>query len=148
MSFGFGFALPAYPLRGGGGNNPFNQLGPTLDLSFTGVVTDLTDPNGYTLNTDFIIPQYQIAAQYVVWETGVGLVDKTFSQIITFTRASIGTYFDSAGVLQSAAIDVPRLDYDPATLAARGLLIEEARTTSLSNNTIPLSLKPTSRFRR
>ena len=56
MSFGFGFALPAYPLRGGGGNNPFNQLGPTLDLSFTGVVTDLTDPNGYTLNTDFIIP--------------------------------------------------------------------------------------------
>jgi len=131
MSFGFGFALPAYPLRGGGGNNPFNQLGPTLDLSFTGVVTDLTDPNGYTLNTDFIIPQYQIAAQYVVWETGVGLVDKTFSQIITFTRASTATYFDSAGVLQSAAIDAPRLDYNPSTLAAQGFLIEEARTNSL-----------------
>ena len=136
MSFGFGFALPAYPLRGGGGNNPFNQLGPTLDLAFPGVVTDLTDPNGYTLNTDFIIPQYQIAAQYVVWDTGVGLVEKTFSQIITFTRASTATYFDSAGVLQSAAIDAPRLDYNPSTLAAQGLLIEEARTNSIRNNTM------------
>jgi hypothetical protein len=59
------------------------------------------------------------------------LVSKTFSQIITFTRASTATYFDSAGVLQSAAIDVPRFDYDPATLAAQGFLIEETRTNLL-----------------
>jgi hypothetical protein len=136
MSFGFGFALPAYPLRGGGGNNPFNQLGPTLDLSFAGVVTDQSDPNGYTLNTNFIIPQYQIAAQYVVWETGVGLVDKTFSQIITFTRASTATFFDSAGVLTSAATNAPRFDYNPVTLVAQGLLIEESRTNSIRNNTM------------
>jgi hypothetical protein len=120
----------------GGGWNPFSQLGPTLDLSFAGVVTDLTDPNGYTLNTNFIAPQYQIAAQYVVWETNVGLVDKTFSQIITFTRASTGTFFDSTGTLQSAAIDAPRLDYNPSTLAAQGLLIEESRTNSIRNNTM------------
>ena len=128
MSFGFGFALPAYPLRGGGGNNPFNQSGPTLDLSFAGVVTNLSDPNGYTLTTDFIVPQYQVAAQYTIWETGVGLVDKTFGDIITFTRASSATFTGSNGLIQSATTNTPRFDYDPVTLAAKGLLIEEQRT--------------------
>jgi hypothetical protein len=64
------------------------------------------------------------------------LVSKTFSQIITFTRASTATFFDSAGVLQSAAIDAPRFDYNPSTLAAQGFLIEEARTNSIRNNTM------------
>jgi hypothetical protein len=112
----------------GGGYNAFSQLGPTLDLSFAGTVTDTNDPNGYTLNTNFITPQYQVAAQYTIWETNVGLVNKNFSDIITFTRASTATYFDSTGTLQSAAIDAPRLDYNPSTLAAQGLLIEESRT--------------------
>ena len=65
----------------------------------------------------------------------MALVSKTFSDIITFTRASTGTYFNSSGVLTSAAINAPRLDYDPITLAAQGLLIEEQRTNSISNNT-------------
>ena len=101
MSFGFGFSLPAI-LRKVAGYDPFNQSGPTLDLVFAGVATDLDSLGGYTLTTDFIVPQYQIAAQYTVWENGMGLVSKSFSDIITFSRNSNATYFDSAGVLKYA----------------------------------------------
>jgi hypothetical protein len=66
----------------------------------------------------------------------MGLVSKAFGDVITFTRASTGTFFDSAGVLQIASIDTPRFDYDPITLAAQGLFIEESRTNSIRNNTM------------
>ncbi len=51
-----------------------------------------------------------------------------FADLITFTRASIGTSFNSAGTLVSNAVNVPRFDYDPITKALKGLLIEEGRT--------------------
>jgi hypothetical protein len=50
---------------------------------------------------------------------------------ITFTRSTTATYTNSAGLIASAAIDAPRIDYDPVTLACKGLLIEEARTNLL-----------------
>lgn len=56
------------------------------------------------------------------------LQSKTFSELITFSRASGGWYFNSSGMLVQAAANEPRIDYDPVTLACRGLLIEEQRT--------------------
>jgi hypothetical protein len=65
------------------------------------------------------------------------LVDAvTGASLVTFTRASSGTFVDSAGVLQTAATDVPRFDHNPTTLESLGLLVEEQRTNSIRNNTM------------
>lgn len=50
---------------------------------------------------------------------------------ITYSRASTGTYVGSDGYIKTAAIDVPRFEYDPITLAPRGLLLEGPRTNLL-----------------
>jgi hypothetical protein len=58
--------------------------------------------------------------------------DKTLTARVgptpTFTRASGATYVGSDGLIQSAAVDEPRFDHDPVTLACKGLLVEEGRT--------------------
>ena len=52
-------------------------------------------------------------------------------------RTTTGTFFDGSGVLQTAAIGVPRLTYNPADLSlSPGLLAEEARTNSIRNSTM------------
>jgi len=52
-------------------NDPFAQLGPTLDLVFAGVPTDplcVSTLQDDTLDLYFVAGQYQIAEQYVIWE--------------------------------------------------------------------------------
>jgi hypothetical protein len=51
---------------------------------------------------------------------------------VTFTRSTTATFTGSNGLIQTAAINTPRFDYDPVTLAPRGLLIEEQRTNLLT----------------
>jgi hypothetical protein len=65
------------------------------------------------------------------------LIDSATGQnLVTFTRASSATFIDSAGTLQTAAVDVPRFDHNPTTGESLGLLVEEQRTNSIRNNTM------------
>ena len=83
---------------------------PTVDACRGGVrITGSTLPPGVSLDLSFMTP---------------GSLDPR----ITFTRASTATYTDASGNTQTAAVNAPRWDYDPATHALKGLLIEEART--------------------
>ena len=60
------------------------------------------------------------------------LVDATTgSNLVTFTRASSGTFVGSDGLIQSASTDAPRFDHNPTTGESLGLLVEEARTNLL-----------------
>jgi hypothetical protein len=60
-------------------------------------------------------------------------VTKNVGPLVTFTRASSATYIDSAGTLQTAAVDVPRFDHNPTTGESLGLLVEEQRANLLLN---------------
>jgi hypothetical protein len=51
---------------------------------------------------------------------------------ITFSRSSIGSYYNDRGVLKIAKDNIPRFDYDPSNLESKGLLIEPTRTNYLS----------------
>lgn len=50
---------------------------------------------------------------------------------VTLTRSSAGFYYNSSGVLTSAANDTARFDYNASALTVRGLLIEPAGTNIL-----------------
>ena len=51
----------------------------------------------------------------------------------SFSRASTGTFFNSSGVLTSAAVNGPRFNhvYNGSSWVSKGLLVEEQRTNSL-----------------
>lgn len=54
---------------------------------------------------------------------------------ILFTRSSVGTYVNSAGIITYAGVNRPRFDYDPITGQSKGLLIEEQITNLFTYST-------------
>lgn len=86
-------------------------------------------------------PRARIAA---LLGTGSGLVpsfDLNFARLdnpvtkygFTFTRATAATYVNASGNIATAASGELRYTYDPVTLSALGVLIEEQRTNLLLN---------------
>ena len=61
------------------------------------------------------------------------------SSLITYTRSTVGTFYNSSGLIATAAINAPRYDYDPITLVNRGLLLESAATNWIPNSTQSIS---------
>jgi len=51
---------------------------------------------------------------------------------ISFARASIGTRVNPSGLVETMSANTPRFDYDPVTLAPKGLLIEEQRANAVT----------------
>lgn len=72
---------------------------------------------------------------------------RSLADLVALTRASTATYVNSAGVVATADVDEARVEYDPLTHAARGLLIEEARTNLLLR-TSGFATSPWSRTRQ
>ena len=67
----------------------------------------------------------------------------SFADLITFSRASVGWYFNASGNLVQAAINEPRFDYTAISGRQPGLLIEPAATeenlkTTVSTATVTL----------
>jgi len=86
---------------------------------------DLLSVDAASLDLDFTQERYSM-----------GLINKPFGDIITFTRASAATRINAAGQIETVAANVPRIDYDPVTLQRRGILIEEQRTNLCNRSSV------------
>lgn len=61
-------------------------------------------------------------------------ISKTFEEVVSFTRGSLGSYVTEAGLVGTAAIDEPRFDHVPVGGSNRGLLIEDDATNILHHS--------------
>jgi hypothetical protein len=122
-----------------------SSSGPGFSAKFKGTISA-----SILFNTD--LTDAQTSAVYYLYQStlgaGLGLPDQTFARDfatnktlnhgtgpnISFVRASAANYFNSSGVLTSAAVNEPRFDHDPVTLESKGLLVEVARTNLLLNS--------------
>ena len=77
-----------------------------------------------------ITPSYSITAtERVLPNLALDFTTASLDARVTLTRAlNTATCFGSNGYLSVINANLPRFDYDPVTLACKGLLIEEART--------------------
>jgi hypothetical protein len=76
-----------------------------------------------------ITPSFSLTAtERVLPKVALDFTAASLDPRVTFTRTgNTATVVNSSGLIQLVNADVPRFDYDPTTLACKGLLIEEQR---------------------
>jgi hypothetical protein len=77
-----------------------------------------------------IIPSFGLTAtERVLPKMALDFTTASLDPRVTFTRAgNTATVVNSSGFVAPINADLPRFDFDPITLACKGLLIEESRT--------------------
>ena len=77
-----------------------------------------------------ITPSFALTAtERVLPRMALDFTTATLDSRVKFTRAAnTATVINSSGFVAAINADLPRFDYNPVTLACKGLLIEEART--------------------
>ncbi len=117
------------PIGLNGGTIKDTKGNPLSSLAFTPPNTANIKVNYPSLGMDFV---YDADGRYTLNGTPYNDLPSFLTAAGgSFTRTSIGTYYDSTGTLQTAASGAPRFDYDPVSHAAKGILIEEQRTNYL-----------------
>jgi hypothetical protein len=77
------------------------------------------------------------ATERVLPRLALDFTTATLDARVTFTRTGdTATVTNSSGVIVGINANLPRFDYDPTTLACKGLLIEDPRTNLLLNSLI------------
>ncbi|AOY90395.1 hypothetical protein BKK79_00060 [Cupriavidus sp. USMAA2-4] len=65
------------------------------------------------------------------------LFNRNFGDLVTFARASSAWTYSNGGVLVPVAAGVPRFEYDPSTLVALGMPIEESMANLCTYSEFP-----------
>lgn len=86
-----------------------------------------------------ITPSFSLTAtERVLPKLALDFTTASLDSRVTFTRttgaSNPATYVNSSGVIALATNNEPRFDFDPASLACKGLLIEESRTNTCLNS--------------
>ena len=79
-----------------------------------------------------ITPSFGLTAtERVLPKLALDFTTASLDSRVTFTRSgNTATVVNSSGLVAPINADLPRFDFDPVTLACKGLLIEEARTNA------------------
>jgi hypothetical protein len=100
-----------------------NNLGDVVDIEKT------WDNIGNSISATVFVPSPTLDLNFA---SNKSLVDNVSGQnLVTYSRASTGTFVGSNGLIQTAASGVPRFDHNPATGESLGLLVEAAKTNTM-----------------